>query len=117
MDMKIDPLTGKEFIPKRSNQIFENSANRIKFNNQKARNFRIEHDYINKPLIKNVKILDELLTNKTKVTFHREFLKGKGFDFTVMTHYDNFEGTDYPCLYQYMITEISTEKITVRKND
>lgn len=117
MDIKIDPLTGKEFIPKRSNQIFENSLNRIKFNNQKARNFRIQHAYINKPLIKNLKILDELLRDKIKVTFYREFLKGKGFDFNVLTHYDNFEGTNHPCLYHYMITEISSEKITIQKND
>jgi hypothetical protein len=117
MKTKIDPLTGKEFIPKRSNQLFESPANRIKYNNQKAREFRNELDHINKPLVKNVKILNELLMNKTKITFHREFLKGKGFTFNVITHFDNFEGEEHPCLYQYMITEMSNEKITIRKND
>ena len=39
---KIDPYTGEAFIALRSNQVFANGENRIRFNNEKAKEIRIE---------------------------------------------------------------------------
>ncbi len=48
MSTKKDPLTGEEFTPKRANQVFANSANRIKFNNKKASLTKKNLEYINR---------------------------------------------------------------------
>ena len=49
----IDPLTGEEFIPKKSSQRFATPANRIKYNNEKASKTRIKRAFIDKPLHQN----------------------------------------------------------------
>ena len=117
MKPKIDPLTGEKFIPRRLNQVFKNPGNRIKYNNLKAKEFKNRIDIINKPLVVNLLILEELLNNKNEAEFHREFLSGKGFNFKVFTHFDIYNEKKYPCIYQFIVTESSSDKIIIRKND
>ena len=69
----IDLLTNEEFIPKRINQRFANSENRIKYYNNKANELRHYLSYINKPLNQNFKIISQLMENKTEAIFHKEF--------------------------------------------
>lgn len=96
-----DLLTGDDFIPKRSNQKFVSSENRIKYNNNKAKELRQKNSSINKALHKNIVILNELLLNKSEVTLHKLFLLGKGLNFAVFTHFAMYENHDYPSIYQY----------------
>lgn len=114
---KTDPLTGVKFFPKRINQRFISPDNRIKFNNDKANKFRHSLSYVNKPLNKNIRILNELMQNKRQATFHKQFLIGKGLNFGVHTHYETYEEKSQIAIYQFIILRVDNEQIKIIKND
>ena len=118
--LKIDPYSSEEFIPLRCNQRFARSKNRTAFHNLINNEFRRKMDVINKPLMKNLKILDELFlsnkrTNNNSLIFHREFLLGRNYDITKHTHYDVFEGQKYIACYNYIIIHLDKEKVKIIK--
>ena len=86
---KIDPLTGERFIALRSNQVFATEENRIRFNNEKAKEIRIEKSFVDKPLHKNLLILTELMEGKLESIFHE--------------------------IYNYLIMRIDSENIKIVK--
>ena len=100
--------SGEEFLPKRNNQVFASKSNRIKYHNRINNKLRNDLKSTNNQLILNYKICKELLGfNKTRL-IHKEFLKGKGFDFKFFTSLaDNSKKTGYT----YSIYEFSIEKI------
>ena len=106
-----DLLTGETFIPSRITQKFANPSNRIKFNNDKANNIRHSLMFVNGPLKTNVNILNTILIGKEKAVFSKEFLRGKGFVFEVLTHFTVIQGKRLPCIYHYAINVIDDEKI------
>lgn len=106
-----DLLTGETFIPSRITQKFVSPSNRIKFNNDKANNIRQSLMFIHRPLKTNLNILDSLMTGKEKAVFSKEFLRGKGFVFEVLTHFKMIQGNRLPCIYHYAINVIDDEKI------
>lgn len=112
-----DPLTGEEFIPKKSSQRFATPQNRIKYNNEKASKLNRERAFIDKPLHENRNIFYELLGNKTEITVHAEFLRGRGYNFNLTTHFDRWEGKNVPCIYEFMIITLPNEQIKILKND
>ena len=101
--MRKDLLTGEQFSPKRITQKFASAANRIIYYNNKANQERHKNGFINKPLHRNVRVLDSLMDDVPEKTVHREFMLGKGFNFGILTHYVKFEGERYPSVYQYII--------------
>ena len=109
--------SGEEFIPKKSSQRFVTPQNRIKYNNQKASKTKLERAFIDKPLHENRNILKELLGNKTETIVHQEFLRGRGYNFHLTTHYDKWEGKNVPCIYEFMIITQPNEQIKILKND
>jgi hypothetical protein len=118
--LKTDPYTSEEFFPLRCNQRFAKSKNRIAFHNLNNNEFRKKTEVINKPLIKNLKILDELfLTNKggdkNSLVFHKQFLLGRNYDFTKHTHYDSYDGQNRTGCYNYLIIYLENEKIKIIK--
>ncbi len=108
-----DLLTGETFVPRRINQVFANSANRITFHNVKATKLRHSSAYVNKPLHRNLKILNELMFGKKKHKFHKQFLMGKGYSFHVFTHYQLIENKNIPCIYNYAISFTEGDSITI----
>ena len=90
--MKRDLLTNQIFEPTRSTMNFINSANRIKFYNQKAKKEREAIAYIQKPLIRNKRILDSLMKDKEVLLIHPEYLKGCQFDFNVLSSLVKYNG-------------------------
>ncbi len=99
----IDPLTGEEFVPKRSNQRFSCSENRIKYHNNIANKNRKENAFVDKALKQNRMILDKYMKGKSKCSFHEEFLKGAEYDietFNGMCY--TKQGTGY-LLYNYIL--------------
>ena len=111
-----DLLTGEEFEPKKSSQKFANAKNRIKNNNMLANDFRKEKSVLDKPLSKNLKILNELMSGKREASFHQEFLRGKGFDFKAVNGLEQHEGKYCPCVYQYMLLR-DGENIKIIRHD
>ena len=110
---KIDLLTGEEFFAKRINQNFATPQNRIKYYNNKASEFRRSIAYINKPLKINAMLLNELMRNKKSNIFHKEFLKGKGFNFSVQTHIEKYQGERYYAVYNYLIITLDNNRIKI----
>jgi hypothetical protein len=96
-----DLLTGEGFYPSRITQKFARAENRIKFHNQKANKLRHSVMFVNNPLQKNLRILNEIMVGKTKGVFHKQYLLGKGYSFDVLTHYENFEGKRTACIYHF----------------
>ncbi len=100
---KIDPFTGEEFIPKKISQRFANKENRIKFNNDKAKKIRIEQAPIINPLKLNYRIIKELIGSKMEIILNKEFLRGKGFDFTVNSGIERYNQKIYPLIFTYLV--------------
>jgi hypothetical protein len=114
-----DLLTNEDFAPKRSNQKFATQSNRIKYHNDKANALRKASSFVNKPLMTNLNILNSLLQGKTERIFHKEFLKGKGFNFEVCTHLTLIDNLNRFSCYQYTIIKGTNESIKIikTKND
>ncbi|MEQ3662215.1 MAG: hypothetical protein ABNG96_05940 [Flavobacterium sp.] len=100
--------SGEEFIPKRNNQVFASRYNRISFHNQINNKLRNELKLTNNQLMVNYKIGIELLSKEKSITIHREFLKGKGFDFRYFT---NLTSNNITNRTAYQVYDISFEKI------
>lgn len=113
---RIDPLTNEAFTPSRANMRFASKENRIKYYNNKANAFRYSAAFANKPLYTNLKILNELMVNKKEATFHKQFLIGKGFNFSFFTSYVVLDGKSNFAVYQYIIIK-ELNSIKIKKND
>jgi len=116
-EVRKDPLTGEEFIPKKSSQRFATPKNRIKYNNEKASKINLERAFIDKPLHANRTILKNILGNKTEAIVHGEFLRGRGYHFGLATFLDKWEGKNVPCIYEFMIITLPDEQVKILKND
>ena len=100
--------SGQEFYPKRNNQIFASKKNRINYHNCLNNKLRHELKSTNNQLLFNFKICKNLLYKNKSVTVHREFLKGKGFDFKFFT---NLTENKAKTGYTYALYDTSFEKI------
>jgi hypothetical protein len=112
-----DLLTNEEFVPTRINQKFASSSNRIRFHNQRANAVRHSSAFINKPLMNNLRILNELLNDKAEKVFHKEYLKGKGFNFGVCTHCMVMDNQNRFCYYQYVLINGVNDTVKIIKNN
>lgn len=101
-------FSGEEFYPKRNNQVFASKKNRINYHNSINNKLRNELKSTNNQLIMNYKICKELLDKNKSATVHREFLKGKGFDFRFFTNLT--ENKDQKG-YTYALYDTSFERI------
>ncbi len=110
--IKNDLLTGESFIPTRTTQKFACPENRVKYHNKKASELRRSILYINSPLLKNLRILKDLMIGKKEEKFHRQFLLGKGYFFGVLTHYEKYEDIDIPFVFQFGIKKVEDNYIT-----
>lgn len=109
--------SGEEFIPKKISQRFANPQNRIKYNNAKASKINLERAFVDKPLHRNRNILKELLGNKTEITVHNEFLRGRGYHFGLSTFLDEWEGRNVFCIYEFMLINLPNNQFKILKNE
>jgi len=86
IEKRICPYCGVEFIPKRSNQTFCNSACRTAHHNKRNNAKRKELAKLFKPIEKQYYALLELLNGEKEVTVHKEYLRGIGVNFSLFTH-------------------------------
>jgi len=115
--LKTDPLTQEKFQPKRINQRFASAYNRIMYHNHKSNELRSQLAYINRPLLRNVKILNEEMLKQKDAIFHKQYLIGRGFDFDVLTHVEPFEGLNQFAIYNYLVIPCGNEKIRIVRYD
>ena len=108
-----DLLTKEEFIPSRINQKFAKAENRIKYYNDKANEFRHSIAYLNKPLNRNIKILDELMNGNIETIHHKQYLLGKGFSFGIYTHIEQYDNKNQFAIHSYLILPMANEQIKI----
>ncbi|MGV3631733.1 MAG: hypothetical protein ACO1O6_11040 [Bacteroidota bacterium] len=113
--IKIDPLTGLEFVAKRENQVFASKKNRIKFHNLQAKKLREQLAFVEKPLRRNFQILNELLNGKHELEVHKEFLKGKGYNFEIASHIERLDKTLRVVVFNFILIHNGTEHIKIVK--
>lgn len=114
-----DPLTGEEFIPKKKTQRFATPQNRIKYNNKLAGALRQEKAYLDIPMNSTHRILRELMKNKKKETFYKQFLIGKGVDFRIINNTKKVDGFIQYAIYEfiYIFDDHETNgKVTIINN-
>ena len=108
-----DLLTKEEFIPSRINQKFAKPQNRIKFYNEKANEFRHSIAYLSKPLILNIRILNDLMKGKKEHTFHIEFLNGRGFTKRIYSHIEEYEGKNRFAIHKFIVLPLENDQIKI----
>ena len=108
MALKSDLLTGEKFTPKRRNQKFASAKNRIAFNNNKAFELRDSKAFVDKPLKENHRILINLLKPKETKSFSKEFLKGKGYNTSVFSHYESYDNKSCHAVYQFVLIDFTS---------
>lgn len=86
MQSKTCLYSGETFSPKRRNQKFANSINRSNYHNEKAAFARHQKSFVEKKLIKNFKIVQDLLQNDNKLRISKNELLEMGFDLNYFTH-------------------------------
>jgi hypothetical protein len=101
-------FSGEEFYPKRNNQVFASKKNRINYHNSINNKLRNELKSTNNQLLFNYKICREILDKNKSVKVHREFLKGRGFDFKFFT---NLTENVSKAGYTFALYDTSFEKI------
>lgn len=113
------PYSGEEFIPKRPNQVFVNSKNRIAYHNERHNAIRRELSKLNKPLKKSYEVLAKLLEGKEVVIVHKERLRGLGFSFSVFTHLHQNKSSKEPCnaLYCFHYYKVDDNHYKILRND
>lgn len=114
MQLKKDLFSGEQFSPRRKNQKFISSKNRVAYHNNRAYQSKSIKAFISEPLNRNHKILMELIgeINKPR-TFSKEFLTGKGFSLSVMTHFETFENRTLPALFNFIYLDLFENKSTL----
>lgn len=115
IETAIDPLTGEEFVPKRSNQKFATRENQIKFNNLKAAEERKAKARTRKILNSNRKVLKKVLGDKDEVKRSYDHLEGAGLDFGYNTHTITFGDVKWICVDDYAYTVIGENLFKIVK--
>jgi hypothetical protein len=108
-----DLLTSEEFIPIRITQKFSCPANRIKYHNNRAKEFRHSINYLTKPLINNIRILNTLMKDKKQMVFHRQFLLGKGFSFSHFSHNVKYEGHNRYAIHEFLFISLEKDEFEI----
>lgn len=114
---RIDPLTGEEFIPKKSSQKFASPINRITFNNQKANKLRQERSFIDQLVHKNHLILREIYIPGQDNIFNSHWLRGKGYVFEAYNRVVKYKGQFTIAVYEFLIIDTGIDdKIKIVKH-
>jgi hypothetical protein len=112
-----DLFTGQEFIPKRQNQLFISSKTRNDFHNSRTTEENKLRAFVSEPLLRNHKILLSIHSRiGEKLTFTKEYLKGRGFNFSVLTHFEFFEDKTLPALYNFIYVDLfepTSDSVTI----
>ncbi len=109
--IKRDLYTNEEFFSTRINQRFKNAENRIRYFNDKAKNFRQSIAFVTKPLQNNIRILEELMVDSDERIFHREFLLGKSYCVNTYSHIVLYQKQKHFAIHNYLVIPISDMEI------
>lgn len=110
---KKDPLTGEEFIPKRVNQRFASSTNRIRYNNNQANDLRKKRAVIYGPLNKTHLLLIKLMNGKNEATYSKEFLKGYGVELNLFNHIVKIDDIGHHAIFEFVLIFLDNNTVKI----
>ena len=105
--IKIDPLTGKEFVAKRSNQRFATLENKNRYHNKKNAEINKERAFFDKPCKKSELVLRTCYNPKSNNIFHEKWLEGKGVSFDAYNHVEIVNNEKVYAYYGYAIQKLT----------
>lgn len=110
------PHTGKEFIPKRSNQIYFDREAQIENNNNRTKERRkgIKRQF--SIIEKNYFILDDLLGVKSMIRVSKDYLLGRGFHSNYLTHIDQENGIFKMGIYDVLFEHAENNKMVIYRD-
>jgi hypothetical protein len=97
----------QEFYPNRTNQVFIDEKSRKKYYNEKYGKLRRKLNTINKALFINYRASIEALDGKSSVIVNSHYLKGLGFNFKYITHFEIIDGKTCYGLYDVSFIKIN----------
>ena len=113
--MKRCKATGNLFYPRRENQKFENNKARCNFYNKKYRKMYSEIIKTNKLMFVNYKILNKLIGFRNYIEIEKKILNRLHYNFSLTTGIEDEDGLKSFLLYNFKLTFITTEKISIEK--
>jgi hypothetical protein len=114
MKLRVDPLTGNKFIPKRANQKYENRANQIQHNNLVAKEKNTLKSQIESCIIHNESILRKILQDKNEAIVSKDFLLGAGFNFSYHTQSVKIGKSTWICNFGHAYIEVARNKYKIK---
>ena len=75
----------------------------------KQKKIRHNKSSIDRKLHRNYCIIIELIKDNEIINCSKDFLLGKGFDFGVLTHFNEYNNNRYPSIYDFMFYEKDNE--------
>jgi hypothetical protein len=113
MRTAIDPLTGETFIKERSNQVYANRENQIRYNNLKAYEKSKAKAQTDRILDKSRQVLKLTLGSNEEITKSKDYLEGAGLNFGFNTQTIMRNGKKWICIYDYAyaLVDVNTFKI------
>ena len=110
METRQDLLTKEKFVPKRITQKFSEAKNRIAFHNQNAKKERQERAFVEKPLLKNLRILKSSLGEQDMVRLHEAHFDALGYSFDIISGYEKKNGQAIATVFNYSIEPDPSDK-------
>lgn len=104
--IKIDPLTGEEFIAKRANQKFATAKNKYTFHNNKNAEINKERAFFDKPCKKSELVLRNLYNPKSDNIFYEKWIEGKGVNLEAYNHVEIVNNEKVFAYYGYAVQKI-----------
>jgi hypothetical protein len=115
LEVKIDPYTQEKFFPKRSNQVFATPQNKMRYHNERAKEYRDETKEFRNGLDRNYRMICALLDGKFFARVHVEYLFGMGFDFGALSA--EKQTKDY-CIYVYdIVMRLEEDYFIISRSD
>lgn len=111
-----DPLTGEEFVPKKTSQRFATAANRIKFNNSQAAALNKERAFIDMPCKQSHRILKAIYNPKFDNIHNKHKLEGMGLRYDAFNRIVDSKYGKISAYYDYAIRIIhNTDNVQIIK--
>jgi len=115
-EYRTDPLTGEQFIPRRSNQIFKSRANQVKYNNEKAKKVRKVISPTQSAFRRNYQILRRIMQTKKPPIVTRDYLEGAGFDFDGFTGVNTIRPVFSAKVFDINLIQLDDNSFTLELN-
>ena len=110
---RTDPYSNELFTPKRRHQRFASPRNKSLWHQQKRKQEEEVKRFFNEPLDVNHRVLMELIKPMETKQIERVILEEKQFNFSIMSHYEQYDNKVYPALFNFVLLDFGSNKASL----